>query len=251
MKKEWLFHGTVAHTRLWPRRHAFRYPAIFICFPLSGKKEMASRLFSLDRLNLFSFNEKDHGNGKNTAEWIAETLAREGVTNADGEVWLMTMPRILGFVFNPVSFWWCHDRDGQLRAVLCEVRNTFGERHCYLLTAPENSVIGTSTLLQSRKVFHVSPFLEVKGHYHFRFSVTSGRRTVAIDYFEEETEVLKTVVTGQASTLSDMRLLKTFFSFGFATLMVVLRINWQALKLFLKGISFYQKPSPPSQEISR
>lgn len=249
--RNWLFRGTVAHTRLTPRKHAFRYPAFFICFPLSCKQEMQSTLFGLDRFNLFSFHEHDHGDHDNSLAWIKNVLANEGLGQANGEIWLMTMPRLLGFVFNPVNFWWCHDRDGHLRALLCEVSNTFGERHCYLLTAASNAIIDENTSLQTRKIFHVSPFLEVKGHYRFRFSVSSARRTVAIDYIEDGTEVLKTVITGQAFPLCDRELLRTFFSFGHATLMVVLRINLQALALLLKGISFHRKPSPPSQEISR
>lgn len=251
MDGNWLYRGTVAHARMAPEKHAFSYPAFFICFPLSRKLDLKKRMFSLDRFNLFSFNEKDHGDHNNALAWIKKILASEDIPDADGEVWLMTMPRMLGFVFNPVSFWWCHDRSGQLRAVLCEVHNTFGERHCYLLVAPGNGIIADNTRLQSKKIFHVSPFLEVKGSYRFRLSFNEQHRTVGIDYFKEDTRVLKTIITGKSYPLNDRELLRTVFSFGFATLMVVLRINWQALKLFLKGITFHHKPTPPSQEISR
>ncbi|MFP5430317.1 MAG: DUF1365 domain-containing protein [Gammaproteobacteria bacterium] len=251
MKGNWLYHGAVSHVRLRPRHHAFRYPALFICVPLSRLGDLQSRLFSLNRFNLFSLHERDHGKGQSAPAWIRSVLASEGVTEADGETWLMTMPRILGFVFNPVSFWWCHDASGQLRAVLCEVNNTFGERHCYLVMASDRGAIGDMTPLDCRKIFHVSPFLEVKGHYCFRFSNQSARRTVAIDYVDDGQMVLKTVVTGQAMPLDDRHLVKTFLSFGLATVMVVVRINWQALKLWLKGIRFHSKPALPSREISQ
>jgi len=251
VNRQWLYHGAVSHVRRMPRHHAFRYPALFICVPLSQLDGLRSRLFSLNRFNLFSLNERDHGDGHGAPEWIRAVLASEGVTEADGETWLMTMPRILGFVFNPVSFWWCHDASGQLRAVLCEVNNTFGERHCYLVMASDRGTISDTSTVDCRKLFHVSPFLEVKGHYRFRFSHRSGRRTVGIDYIDDGQPVLKTVVTGQAQPLDDKHLLKTFFSFGLATVMVVVRINWQALQLWLKGIRFHSKPALPSREISR
>lgn len=251
MNGNWLFHGTVSHIRLLPRRHAFRYPSLFICVPLSRLKELQSRLFSLNSFNLFSLHERDHGSGGDAGQWIRELLASEHVPEADGEVWLMTMPRVLGFVFNPVTFWWCHDRSGNLRAVLCEVNNTFGERHCYLVMAADRGIIHDTTTISCQKIFHVSPFLEIKGIYHFRFSCQSHRRTVAIDYLDDGNTVLKTVVTGESSPLNDANLLKTFLSFGLSTVMVVLRINWQALRLWRKGIRFHSKPALPPREISR
>lgn len=251
MTRNWLFHGTVSHARLLPRRHEFRYPSLFLCVPLSRLAQLDSRLFSRNAFNLFSLHDLDHGHGGDPATWIRNTLASEQVTEADGEIWLMTMPRVLGFVFNPVSFWWCQDRNGQLRAVLCEVNNTFGERHCYLAMASDKGIIDDTTTIHCRKIFHVSPFLAVKGEYRFRFFQRPDRRTVAIDYLDDGNTVLKTVVTGHALLLNDANLLKTFLSFGLSTLMVVLRIHWQALRLWLKGIRFHSKPATPPREISR
>lgn len=247
----WLYRGTVAHARLAPVLHRFRYPALFLCFPLSARAGLRSRLFSLDRFNLFSLHAADHGDGGDPETWIRGLLRQEGIQDADGEIWLLTMPRVLGFVFNPVSFWYCHDREGGLRAVLCEVSNTFGERHCYLLTAATGRCIGNDSELCTRKVFHVSPFFAVSGEYRFRFIANGTRRTVAIDYHDEGRPVLKTVITGTASALGDRELLRTFLSFGWSTLLVVLRIHWQALKLWRKNVTFHRKPEPPLQEITR
>lgn len=249
--RRWLYRGTVTHRRLAPVHHAFRYPALFICFPLHEKKALASRLFSLDRFNLFGFHEADHGDGADALAWIRGLLAAEGMDHADGEVHLLTLPRILGFVFNPVSFWLCHDSRGGLRAVLCEVSNTFGERHCYLLQAVDGGNIGDDTELSARKVFHVSPFFDVKGSYRFRFRQSSAQRQVDIDYFEDDRPVLCTSISGRAQALDDRALLRTFFSQGWATVMVVLRIHWQALRLWLKGVRFFRKPAPPIKEITR
>jgi DUF1365 family protein len=249
MSRPWLYRGNVVHTRLQPRRHHFRYPAFFVCFPLSRKQELANILFGVDRAGLFSFHEADHGDGRDGAAWARAILARFGV-EAAGEIWLQTMPRLLGFVFNPVSFWYCEDAGGELRAVICEVNNTFGERHCYLLTAPDGGVIRSETDLRARKVFHVSPFFAVEGEYRFRFKPGQGRRTVRIDYYVDGQPRLMTALTGDAREHRPGELAGTALRLGWATLLVVVRIHWQALRLWLKGAKFHSKPVPPHEEIS-
>ena len=249
MSENWLYRGSVVHTRLQPMRHHFRYPAFFICFPLSRKAELRQALFGVERFNLFSFHEADHGAGHDSAAWVRGILARFGVA-ADGEIWLQAQPRLLGFVFNPVSFWYCEDRAGALRAVVCEVNNTFGEKHCYLLTAPAGGAIGADTDLRAQKIFHVSPFLPVEGEYRFRFRLGQSQRTVRIDYWSGAEPVLMTALTGTARPLTSGELLGSFARLGWATVMVVVRIHWQALKLWRKGAKFHPKPVPPHQEVS-
>lgn len=249
MSENWLYRGSVVHTRLKPVRHHFRYPAFFICFPLSRKADLRHGLFSLERFNLFSYHESDHGDGRDSAAWVRGILARFGIA-ADGEIWLQAQPRMLGFVFNPVSFWYCEDRAGVLRAVVCEVNNTFGERHCYLLTAPEGGAISADTDLRAQKLFHVSPFFPVEGEYRFRFRLEPSRRTVRIDYWSDGEPTLMTALSGEARPLANGELLRTVASLGWSTLLVVVRIHWQALKLWLKGAKFHPKPVPPHQEVS-
>ena len=131
--------GQVRHKRLRPVVNAFEYRAYYLRLPVvvggaAAVAPIGCALFSHNRFNLLSFYDRDHGDGTTPlAGWIDALLRREGVFDADGDIWLQAMPRVLGFVFNPVSFWFCHRADGQLRAVLCDVRNTFGERHFYLL----------------------------------------------------------------------------------------------------------------------
>lgn len=251
MDKPWLYRGTVNHARLLPQEHRFSYPAFFICFPLQEKSRLQSRLFSLDRFNLFSFHEVDHGDGKDGEAWVRGILAAHNIITADGEIRLLCLPRMLGFVFNPVSFWLCHDKQSGLRAILCEVNNTFGEKHSYLLQAINGAAITAQTDLQAQKVFHVSPFFPVRGEYHFRFQQSADLRSASINYLEDGQLLLKTVISGHAQTLDDRHLLRLFFALGWSTLLVVLRIHWQALRLWLKGIPFHRKPQPPVQEISR
>jgi uncharacterized protein len=251
MNKTWLYRGVVSHQRLLPKEHGFSYPAFFICFPLQEKQNLGSRLFSINRFNIFSFHDADHGDGKDAEAWIRQLLVKENVNSVDGDIHLLCLPRMLGFAFNPVSFWFCHDRTGLIRAILCEVRNTFGERHCYLLQAKDGQAINQDTALNSRKIFHVSPFFPVAGEYHFRFEYQGNRCCTRINYEENDQLMLRTALAGKAQTLSDRHLLQLFFSLGWSTLLVVIRIHWQALQLWLKGIPFHRKPAPPAQEISR
>lgn len=251
MNKPWLYRGTIAHNRLLPKKHSFSYPAFFICFPLDEKQKLRSTFFSVNRFNLFSYYESDHGDGGDGEKWARKILQESGVFNATGCIEILTLPRMLGFVFNPVSFWFCHNEEKSLKAIICEVKNTFGERHYYLLTADNGDDIHDNSALTTRKVFHVSPFFEVKGHYHFKFIKSGLLRTASIDYLENEQLLLKTALTGKAQALTDHHLLALLLSLGWFTVMVVIRIHWQALKLWLKGISFHRKPAAPLKEMSR
>lgn len=247
----WLYTGTVAHKRIGVAANAFNYPALFLCFPLSQRHALANTLFGYNRFNLLSFYEKDHGNGVDAQRWIKSILSEAQLDHiTTGEVWLQTQPRVLGYVFNPVSFWYCHDDRQQLRVVLCEVNNTFGERHCYLLTAPQQSIIKSNTKLQCQKLFHVSPFFDVKGEYHFQFLQQGSKRTVAINYWLENKLQLKTLITGDSQALNPTNISRSLLKLGWTTAVVVARIHWQALKLWRKGATFYRKPTPPSMEIS-
>src|ERR1700681_2730471 len=165
-----LVHGKVMHRRLRPVGNQFAYDAFSLALPLSRLGDLPRLGLAHNRRALVSFFDRDHGarDGSALEPWIRELLAAESVV-AEGEIVLYAFPRMLGYVFNPVSFWVCHDRDGAVRAVLCEVCNTFGERHNYLLAHPDGRTLADGESFQSRKAFHVSPFCEVKGDYTFRF----------------------------------------------------------------------------------
>jgi hypothetical protein len=248
-----IYFGKVMHARLRPRRNAFTYRVFFLRLPVSRIATLGTGLFSVNRWNLFSFHFRDHGarDGSPPEPWIRALLLREGVHEADGEVILQTFPRMLGYVFNPVSFWLCHDRAGALRAILCEVNNTFGERHNYLLTSAHGGPIGEGDTLATRKVFHVSPFCKVEGSYRFRFDQGSEDCRVAIDYEAGAGTLLTTAVWGRAAALSNGNLLRAFVLYPWMTLGVIIRIHWQALKLCLAGVRYQPRPLPPAQETTR
>ena len=233
-----LFVGHVMHRRLRPAVNAFVYPVFYVQLPVRNLNSANCGIFSVDRGNLLSFRQKDHGprDGRPLLPWI-ESLLRERGLPCDGEIVLQTFPRVLGFVFNPVSFWYCHDRDGRLVAVLAEVNNTFGGTHSYLLHR-HGEALRDGEQLSADKVFHVSPFNEIEGGYRFRFQLERSVRLVRIDYDDAEGELLLTSISGKPRGWSSAALLGTFLRMPFLTLGVIARIHWQALKLWLKGVPF-------------
>ena len=249
-----IIHGEVTHRRGRPRRHAFTYPAFCLRLPLSQLPMLEQSGIARNRRGLVSFHDRDHGpcDGRPLEPWIRSLLAAEHVA-ADGEIVLHAFPRMLGYVFNPVSFWVCHDRAGSVRAVLCEVRNTFGERHLYLLASADGAALSDGQTLAARKVFHVSPFCEVKGRYAFRFHFGADRWLARIDYFDVDggEPMLETWISGQASPLTPAATRGLAWRYRLFTFAVVARIHWQALKLWRKRVPHFTKPAPPRAPLSR
>jgi uncharacterized protein len=240
--------GNVRHKRVRPAVNAFAYPTYFLMLPMRSLAGTGSSL-SRNRWAPISFYDKDHGDGGADAlAWLDALLQTQGITDAQGEAWLHCYPRVLGYTFKPVSFWYCHRLDGSLRAIVVEVNNTFGERHVYLL---DQARMGQE--LRAGKVFHVSPFCDVQGGYRFRFMTTPDRsRTVArIDYDDAQGLLLQTSVSGQLEPLNAKSVRKAMFSYGAMTLAVIARIHWQALKLWFKRVPFFSKPTPPEVLVTR
>ncbi len=246
--------ATVVHSRQRPRRNAFRYRVAYLCLGLEEIEGAAGRWLKLDRSGLVAFHRADHGarDGSDLRHWLGSVLADHGLAAVcDGEVQLMAMPRMLGYVFNPVSFWFCRDRSGALRAVLCEVNNTFGESHCYLVHHGDHRALGPDEWLEGRKVFHVSPFLPVEGSYRFRFLHDGSAVRVDVNYYDSEGLMLATSVAGQCEPLADRAVLRRFLGNPMMTLGVIARIHWQALQLWRKRVKFYRKPEPPTEFVTR
>jgi uncharacterized protein len=165
--------GVVRHKRLRPAVHAFAYATYFLMLPMRTLRRQGNGALVRNRFGLVSFHDGDHGDGRADAlAWLDELLHREGIPDATGEAWLQTYPRVLGYVFKPVSFWHCHRADGSLAAVVAEVNNTFGERHCYLLDGPG---LAYGRELHARKVFHVSPFCAVQWWHGSTTTTTTVR----------------------------------------------------------------------------
>ena len=243
--------GQVRHTRLKPAKNAFAYPTYFLMLPMRAMQTSKAHALAHNRSGWLSFHDRDHGDGRdNAVAWVDELLSREGVEDAAGEIWLHTYPRVLGYTFKPVSFWYCHAADGTLRAIVVEVNNTFGERHCYLLDRPQYG-----HELTADKVFHVSPFCTLEGNYRFRFmrSSTGGiEKTVArIDYDDALGPLIETSVSGTLEPITHSALRKALWRYPAMTFGVVARIHWQAFKLWRKHVPFIPKPKPPEVFVTR
>jgi DUF1365 family protein len=256
--------GQVLHTRLRPQRHAFAYRTYFLMLPLRSLKVQAQHAgqWRINRAGALSFFETDHGDGRRPDQggaiaWLDELLQREGIHDASGEAWLQTYPRVFGYTFKPVSFWYCHraadDQGGSVRAIVVEVNNTFGERHCYVLDSPNYGVEQ-----RADKVFHVSPFNPVQGHYRFRFmrnlNGEQARMVAHVDYYDDtiaDAAVLQTSVSGTMMPMTPALLRRALWRYPMMTLGVVLHIHTQALRLWLKKLPFFCKPSPPKAFVSR
>ncbi|MEO5695844.1 MAG: DUF1365 domain-containing protein [Burkholderiaceae bacterium] len=257
--------GEVRHARMRPVHHAFAYPTYFLMLPMRSLRAQGCNDLPRNRFGLISFYDRDHGDGRaDSLDWLDDLLLREDIRDAHGEVWLHCYPRVLGYTFKPVSFWYCHRADASLAAVVVEVNNTFGERHCYLLSGND---LAFGREMRAVKAFHVSPFCAVSGSYRFRFmqrlpARPDGRdpgdasspiaRTLArIDHHDEHGPVLHTSVSGQLRPLTGARLRAAFFGMPLMTLGVMARIHWQAWKLWRKRVPFLRKPPPPATIVSR
>ncbi|WP_288841485.1 DUF1365 domain-containing protein [uncultured Deefgea sp.] len=246
-----IIRGQVMHQRLRPAQHRFVYPVFCLRLNLARLGDIEVSGFGLNRWRPVAIYTQDYGpkDGSDLEHWMRDVLAQNGIT-ADGEIWLHTFPRVFGFVFNPVSFWYCYDRQGGLRAVLAEVNNTFGETHQYLIAAHDEQCIAADTRLECIKMMHVSPFCEVQGHYQFGFRDTAKTAWVGIDYFDGDGLLIKTAVGGQRADLNRQTLWRALLAQPLLTLGVFARIHWQALHLWRKRVPFFSKPIPPTIELT-
>jgi len=246
-----LYHGAVVHRRLRPKTHKLRYNVFNVLIDLDELPEIGRRLgvFSINRFNLFGFYERDHGDGKQPLRTYVEQILRQhGVDIAGGPIQLLCMPRVLGFVFNPISVYFCHRKSGALAAVLYEVSNTFGERHYYLVPASGNTE--SVAIHSADKRFHVSPFLPLDLHYRFRIAPPAETVSVSVHVHDTEGLLVAASLAGTRTELTNRALFTTFILYPLLTLKVVAGIHWEALKLWLKGVSVWTKPEPPLERVT-
>ncbi|MFK8068439.1 MAG: DUF1365 domain-containing protein [Gammaproteobacteria bacterium] len=242
--------GEVRHKRLFPKLNEFRYKIYNIGIPLSKIDQIP---IAYNRKAIQSFYDRDHGDcdGSNLEAWARKILSDQGLNEADGEIFLVCMPRIIGYVFNPVSFWFCFDKSEALRAVLCEVHNTFGEKHTYLCVNKDYEPITSEDTLEGQKLFHVSPFLEREGHYKFKFNISNEKFAVSINYFDSNhEEKLLTSLSGKLVPMTETSCRMVLWKYPLVTVKAIVLIHWQALKLVLKGVCYIKKPLQKKQVIS-
>jgi DUF1365 family protein len=269
MSQSALYPGWVMHRRVRPRHHRFKYRVFAMLLDLDelAALDRTLSLFAWNRGGLFSFHDKDHGDGHDLRTWLDAKLALAGIT-ADGARRVLCYPRIFGYVFNPLSVWFCHAKDGALKAIIYEVHNTYDERHAYVLPVPQDAVpcvmvpehrpghaspdhgthaadgtsmsVGRATPKIVRhgcaKGFYVSPFLSRDCAYQFRIRPPGEDVAIAINEEEAGAPILNASFAGTRRTLSDGALLAMLLRYPLMTLKVVAAIHYEAVRLMLKGV---------------
>ncbi len=240
------------HHRLQPRRHRFVYRVFTLLVDIDRLDQLDRRLrlFSVDRANLFSFHTKDHGprNGDHLRPWVEGQLKRVGIAGEPVAIRLLAMPRFLGYVFNPLSIYYCFDAEEQLFAIVYEVKNTFGEQHPYVIAVDETSTLGNVVQQQCDKDFYVSPFIEAEASYRFTLNRPEDRLNVLIREEIESGPLLVASLSGHRRPLSDVELMRQALLHPFLTQKVILSIHLEALKLWLKGIRLQPRESKDARE---
>jgi DUF1365 family protein len=247
-----LFPGHVTHLRVKPRRHSLAYRIYSLLIDLDELDTLDKRLrfFSVDRFNLFSFRRADRGDrtGRDLRGQVEDAMRLCGVEPDGGRITLLTMPRLLGWAFNPLSIFFCHRADGDLAAILWEVDNTFGQRHAYII--PVHGDASGEIEQSCDKAFYVSPFMDMDLKYRFRVMPPGDRLAVKIDVSDADGLVLTARHLAKRRELTDAALLKAFFMIPLLTLRVVGGIHWEALKIWLKGVRLRPRPAPPADPVS-
>lgn len=234
-----LYVGQVMHHRLAPVRHRFVYRVLYLLVDIDRLADLdcGLRLLSVDRPNLYSFWSADHGarDGGPLRPWIDRHLAANDLEISGGSVFLLCMPRVLGYVFNPLSIYYCYDAGRHLSAIVYEVHNTFGAQHVYVLPAAPAQRSADAVRHGCAKAFYVSPFIEMRARYRFRISPPGTRLSVTIREQGEAGTRLVASLTGERRPLTDWQLAQAAFSHPLVTLKVIAGIHWEAFRLWLKG----------------
>ncbi|SMY09008.1 DUF1365 domain-containing protein [Flavimaricola marinus] len=243
--------GETYHGRRGGIKNAFRYSIDYVLADAEADLT-GPALFARNGRGFMSLWDSDHGGAPHQgrgAVWAREVLAAHDI-DLSGKIEILAQPRLLGHVFNPVSFWLCHDADGVLRAVIAEVTNTFGDRHSYLCAHADLREIVKADTIEAQKIFHVSPFQPVEGGYTFRFDITADQIGIWIDYSRGNGGLIATL-TGKRKPLTTLGIVKAAFRRPFGSRRVLALIHWQALKLWWKGAAYRPRPEPPAPEVTR
>ena len=237
-----IYNGQVIHKRFKPKVHYFRYNVFSLLIDLSELENIDKEIsfFSLNKFNLISFYEKDHGerDGSSLINWVNKNLEKNNIPTQDIKIKILCYPRILGFVFNPLSVFYVYNLQNKLISILYEVKNTFGEQHTYIfkITKDEN-------LVQNKcaKKFHVSPFIEMDCNYFFRLLKPGDKISVIIDQYDKEDKILFASQDGIRTDFNSKELIKSYLKHPLMTFKIIIAIHYEAFKLWIKGIKFIKK----------
>lgn len=247
-----VYEGRVVHRRFRPQRHRLDYTVFTLLLDLDELPQLDARLrlFAYNRPGITSFCDRDHGDGCGAPlrAWVEQQLRRAGIELAGGPIRVLCYPRILGYVFNPLSIYYCHRPNGCLAALIYEVNNTFGQRHCYVIPADH---AGDDVVHQEcDKLFYVSPFISVGGRYRFQVNRPGPGVSIMITHADAKGLLLSAAFFGRRVVMDDRRLASALLRYPLLTLKVMGGIHWEALRLWLKGVPLVQRSAPPAEPVT-
>tara|TARA_B100000965_G_scaffold13379_1_gene10056 strand:+ start:101 stop:871 length:771 start_codon:yes stop_codon:yes gene_type:complete len=237
-----IYSGFVTHRRFKPKRHFFSYKTFSLLIDLDELEDLGKKInfFSYNRFNILSFYDADHGprDGSSLARWVKDRLIDAKINIGSGTIKLLCYPRFFGYVFNPLSIFYCYDENLKLKAILYEVKNTFNEQHTYLFSASSYSSL---ILHKCDKKFYVSPFMEMKTFYNFRLSNPGKILNVFIKQSDMEGALLTACQVGKKVEITSKNLLFQFLRHPLMSFKVILAIHFEALRLWLKGVKLVKR----------
>ena len=237
-----IYNGTVIHKRFKPKTHFFKYSVFSLLIDLSELDQLDKKIkfFSFNKFNLISFFERDHGDrdGSSLVEWVKKNLDENNISSEDVKIKLLCYPRILGYVFNPLSVFFIYNSNEKLISILYEVKNTFGEQHTYIFKVEnENNIFQHNC----SKKFHVSPFIEMNCDYFFKILKPGEKMSVIIDQYQTNEKILYASQDGKRVDFNSKELLKSYLKHPLMTFKIISAIHFEAFKLWTKGIRFIKK----------
>ena len=237
-----IYNGTIIHKRFKPKIHYFKYKVFSLLIDLSDLEYLSKKIkfFSYNKFNLVSFYEKDHGNrdGSSLVSWVKKNLEDNNINSENVKIKLLCYPRILGYVFNPLSVFYIYDESEKLVCILYEVKNTFGEQHTYIFKIDNDQKLYQHNC---SKKFHVSPFIEMNCKYFFRLLKPGEKISVIIDQYQTDEKILYASQDGQRVDFNTKELIKSYFKHPLMTFKIISAIHFEAFKLWVKGIKFVKK----------
>tara|TARA_B100000029_G_scaffold447614_1_gene469506 strand:+ start:437 stop:1207 length:771 start_codon:yes stop_codon:yes gene_type:complete len=237
-----IYSGFVTHERFKPKKHFFRYRTFSLFIDLAEIKDLEKKIkfFSYNKFNILSFYNNDHGNrdGSSLSKWVKKTLKKSKINFNIGRIKLLCYPRFFGYVFNPLSIFYCYDKESKLKAILYEVKNTFKEQHTYVFRCSNNSSL---ILHKCDKKFYVSPFIEMKTYYNFRLLKPGNKLNVLIKQHDENGLLLIARQAGKRLDLTGTNLFSEFLTHPLMTIKIIAAIHFEAFRLWLKGIKYVKK----------
>ncbi len=244
-----IYNGLVTHTRFKPVKHHLKYKtfSLFLDLDEIEKLDKSNPIFSYNKFNIFSFYNKDHGDrdGKSLKKWVLKNLEKFNIQQNINKVKLLCYPRVFGYVFNPLSIFYCY-QNNELKAVFYEVKNTFNEQHTYIFKTKGKSKIKQTC----KKKFYVSPFMDMETKYDFKLLHPNEKLFVSIKQTDKEGTILTAVQTGKRKEFNLSQLITNFFKYPLMTVKIISAIHFEAFILWKKGAIYRPRDKKIKNKLS-